>query len=137
MFGYKCRPCKLATILVTGWLVMAAADATEGQSAEPHMLIDDFSTEGLVSSLGTTWRPVTDQVMGGVSQARVTRTSLEGRSCLRLAGEVRLENNGGFIQAGLDLAPEGRLLDASAFTGVRLLVSGQRRAILGSPAHAG
>ena len=62
--------------------------------------------------------------MGGVSQGQVTRTSLKGRSCLRLAGEVRLENNGGFIQAGLDLASEGGLLDASAFTGVRLLVSG-------------
>lgn len=62
--------------------------------------------------------------MGGVSEATVVRTVLEGRPCLRLTGDVRLENNGGFVQAGLDLTPTGGVLDASAFAGIRLWVLG-------------
>lgn len=124
MAEYRSRPGRLAAFLLSVLLVMPATSAANGASAGPDLLIDDFAAEGLVSPLGTAWRAVTDQVMGGISQARVTRSLIESRPCLRLAGEVRLENNGGFIQAGLDLAPEGGLLDASAFTGLRLLVSG-------------
>ncbi len=124
MAGYRVRPGKLAALLLSALLVMPLARAASSASAGSGLLIDDFAAEGLVSPLGTAWRSVTDQVMGGISQARVTRSLIEGRPCLRLTGEVRLENNGGFIQAGLDLAPEGGLLDASAFTGLRLLVSG-------------
>jgi len=88
------------------------------------VLIDDFVADDLVSRLGTRWRAVSDQVMGGVSQASVTREVLDGRPCLRLAGDVSLENNGGFIQAALDLADPGQTLDASGHAGVRLVVRG-------------
>ena len=88
------------------------------------MLIDDFSNSQLISPQGVQWRAVSDQVMGGISEGRVARIEVEGRACLHLSGEVRLENNGGFLQAALDLAPSGGVLDASAFTGVRLQVSG-------------
>ena len=88
------------------------------------MLIDDFANNDLVSNLGTRWRGVSDQVMGGVSEAAVTREIIEGRPCLHLTGDVRLENNGGFIQAALDLAPAGEIFDASAYTGLRLVVRG-------------
>ncbi len=88
------------------------------------MLIDDFERPDLVSPLGTAWRAVSDQVMGGVSRARITRERVDGRSCLRLFGDVRLENNGGFVQAALDLAPAGSLLDASKFAGISLTVRG-------------
>ncbi len=88
------------------------------------MLIDDFSDPNLVSKLGTTWRGVSDQVMGGISQASVSREVVEGRTALRLSGDVRLENDGGFIQAALDLAPERGVFDASAFTGVRITARG-------------
>ena len=88
------------------------------------MLIDDFSGAVLVSALSTEWRGVSDQVMGGISEALVARDTIDGRPCLRLSGDVRLENSGGFIQAALDLAPEGGTLDASGFAGVRLTVRG-------------
>jgi hypothetical protein len=39
------------------------------------------------------------------------------------AGEVSLENNGGFVQVNLDLAPGGTL-DAEGIQGLRLLVRG-------------
>lgn len=88
------------------------------------MLIDDFADPDLVSRLGTPWRAVSDRVMGGVSRARVARETAEGRPCLHLSGDVRLENNGGFIQAALDLAPTGAMFDATGFTGLRLTARG-------------
>ena len=88
------------------------------------MLIDDFLNADLVSKLGTRWRGVSDRVMGGISQASVYSEKINDRSCLRLNGDVRLENNGGFIQASLDLAPSDDTLDASNYTGIRLIVYG-------------
>ena len=88
------------------------------------MLIDDFSRDGLLSALGTRWRGVSDKVMGGISEAIVARELIEGRDALRLTGDVRLENNGGVVQASLDLSEPGETFDASAFTGVRLRVIG-------------
>jgi len=88
------------------------------------MLIDDFSRTDLVSALGTEWRGVSDRVMGGVSQETVSRSVADGHPALHLQGDVRLENNGGFIQAALDLSSGGRTLDASAYKGIRLMVRG-------------
>lgn len=89
------------------------------------MLIDDFSDPTLLAPIGHRWRAISDGVMGGVSQCAVTHAVIDGRSCLRLTGDVRLDNNGGFVQAGLELASGGgRPLDAAAFTGIRLLVRG-------------
>lgn len=88
------------------------------------MLFDDFAGPGLVSKVGSRWRGVSDQVMGGVSVPSVTRAEIDGRLCLRLTGDVRLENNGGFIQATCDLANSGRPLDLSNFSGLRLTVRG-------------
>lgn len=88
------------------------------------MIIDDFSGTGLVSALGTTWRGVSDEVMGGISKAGLTHDRAEDVACLRLSGAVRLENNGGFLQAALDLSADGGTLDASGFLGLRLMVRG-------------
>jgi hypothetical protein len=71
------------------------------------MVIDDFTDDGLVSELGTRWRGVNDQVMGGISKAKVSHSVIDGRPSLCMTGDVRLENDGGFIQAALDLAPAG------------------------------
>ncbi len=91
---------------------------------EQTMLIDDFSRADLVSLLGTKWRSVSDQVMGGISQGKLVRCVTDDSPCLRLTGDVSLENNGGFIQASLDLAEDGRTLDVSSFKGIRLIVRG-------------
>lgn len=88
------------------------------------MLIDDFSAKDFISKLGTQWRAVSDQVMGGISEASIAHDIIDGRLCLRLTGDVHLENDNGFIQAALDLAPSGDTLDASDYTGVRLVVRG-------------
>jgi monofunctional biosynthetic peptidoglycan transglycosylase len=54
------------------------------------------------------WRIANDVVMGGVSTSRVSRAG----DALRFAGEVRLENNGGFASMRRPYAPAG---DAAGF----------------------
>lgn len=95
-----------------------------GSMAAAEMLIDDFTRPELISALGTGWRAVSDQVMGGVSEASMERQRVGDHSCLHLSGPVRLDNNGGFIQAALNLSPAAEVFDASAFAGLRLSVRG-------------
>jgi hypothetical protein len=96
------------------------------------MLIDDFSTGDGISRLGTPWRLATDQVMGGVSSARMTIEGDTARRALCLRGAVSLANNGGFVQVNLALGPTSEgpqgTLDASGFAGVRLVVRGNGEA---------
>lgn len=88
------------------------------------MLIDDFSRKDLVSNLGTQWRSVSDKVMGGISEVSIARDIIDGRSCMHLTGHVSLENEGGFVQASLDLAQEKDGLNASGYAGIRLVARG-------------
>ena len=87
------------------------------------LIIDDRASGNISSSLGTTWRLVTDQVMGGVSKGGLTLDSYKGRDCLRMRGDVSTDNNGGFVQIALDLTKD-KPFDASAYIGVELSVSG-------------
>ena len=93
-----------------------------------NMLIDDFTDPELTSKLDTSWRGVSDRVMGGVSQARVTHVIDDGHPSLALGGDVRLENNGGFIQASLNLAPASETFYSSGCRGLRLLAQGNDEA---------
>ncbi|WP_296704747.1 CIA30 family protein [Thiocapsa sp. UBA6158] len=120
---YKGR--SLGSIIAGSLLMLASLNPSIADTG----LIDDFTRADGLSALGTPWRAVTDQVMGGRSEGAITRRVLDGRQALCLAGEVSLANNGGFVQAMLDLTPPGApesALDASAFHGVRLLVHGNR-----------
>ena len=108
-----------------------AAPPGAAWSQSPPMtspLIDDLSGPDGRSALGTRWQLVTDQVMGGVSRGTLSRETVEGRRALVMRGEVRLDNNGGFIQMALDLAPPetggGGALDARAWQGLELEVRG-------------
>lgn len=92
-------------------------------SAGMALLIDDRASGSLTSSLGTVWRNVTDSVMGGVSAATLAPEVAQGKAFLHLRGAVSLENNGGFVQASLDLAANG-FLDAGAYQGIEIEVCG-------------
>ena len=87
------------------------------------LIIDDRASGNITSSLGTQWRLVTDQVMGGVSNGDLTPDNYKGRNCLRMRGDVSTDNNGGFVQMALDLTKD-ESFDASAYAGVELVVSG-------------
>jgi len=92
--------------------------------AGSYTVIDDFGRTGLKAQNGAAWQFVTDGVMGGVSKGTIRREKIAGRNALRMQGLVRLENNGGFIQAALDLSPDGSAIDASVFSGIEIDVSG-------------
>ncbi|MCP3867826.1 MAG: CIA30 family protein [Gammaproteobacteria bacterium] len=87
------------------------------------LLIDSRENNDLRSDLGSQWRFIADNVMGGVSDGSLSPDSIEGRFCLRMRGTVRLDNNGGFIQATLDIG-QTRGSDASGCQGLLLDVYG-------------
>jgi hypothetical protein len=104
---------------------MLFGSAGGGIEEEPKvLLIDDFSRTDGRSALGTEWQTFTDQVMGGVSRGSAVRDTVAQLPCLRLRGEVSLQNNGGFVQVALSARRENRPLDASAFSGIRLTATG-------------
>lgn len=88
------------------------------------MLIDDLSREFPETAIGSRWQLLSDGVMGGVSSGTMRRDLVDGRHAVRMQGNVSLENNGGFLQIALDLAPPGQTMDASAFTGIAIDVLG-------------
>ncbi len=83
-------------------------------------IIDDLTGEAPFARIGTAWQLLTDQVMGGVSSGAMTREIVGGRLAIRMRGDVRLENNGGFVQIALDLSPDSGTVDASAWGGIEL-----------------
>jgi hypothetical protein len=52
------------------------------------MAIDDFTDDGLVSELRTRWRGVSDQVMGGISKAKVSHSVIDGRPSLCMTASL-------------------------------------------------
>jgi hypothetical protein len=87
-------------------------------------IIDDLSRPFPLTPLGTAWEVVTDGVMGGVSRGQMRREVIAGRDAIRMTGDVRTENNGGFVQMALDLAPGARAVDASGWAGIVMEVCG-------------
>lgn len=85
------------------------------------MIIDDFTETPPAEAV---WRAFSDRVMGGISDVALVPATIDGKACLRLTGNVRLENNGGFIQMSRELAPPGETFDASAFAAIALTVRG-------------
>ena len=91
-------------------------------------LIDDLSRADGLAATGTRWEVIADTVMGGRSAATLRREPVRGRMALRLQGAVSLENNGGFVQMALDLAPGGGAVDASGWAGIEIEVTGNGEA---------
>ncbi|MFC1681813.1 CIA30 family protein [Pseudomonadota bacterium] len=67
------------------------------------LIIDDRSSGSRVATSGGEWRLITDRVMGGISDGQLSADVAGSQGCLRLQGNVTLENNGGFVQAALDV----------------------------------
>ena len=88
------------------------------------MIVDDRSCSDRRTPAGTAWELIRDGVMGGLSTGTLTAETVDGRPALRMRGEVRLENNGGFVQMAVDLAPGGRAIDARGFAAIELDVFG-------------
>jgi hypothetical protein len=97
---------------------------SESQQTIAPEVIDDLKREPPIATIGTRWELFTDTVMGGVSRATMAREIVEGRTAIRLRGDVSLENNGGFVQIALDFRPDGGSIDASSWSGIELDVLG-------------
>lgn len=87
-------------------------------------VIDDLSCPHPKAANGAVWQMITDRVMGGISQGTMQRDMVAGRIALRMQGAVSLENNGGFVQMALDLAPDARPINACRWTGIEIDVLG-------------
>lgn len=108
------------TLIVAAIGAVADTPAMAQTIPRSTSIIDDLSSQAPAASIGTSWQLFTDQVMGGVSTGTMSREVVGGRSAIRLRGDVRLENNGGFVQMALDLSPESGVVDASAWSGIEL-----------------
>jgi hypothetical protein len=62
--------------------------------------------------------------MGGISKGVMGREVVASRAAIRVRGDVSLENNGGFVQAALDLSPTADVVDASGGDGIAIDVFG-------------
>jgi len=93
--------------------------------ATEALLLDDFRSLDGQATLGTSWEGFTDRVMGGVSDMEVGYAEGEEGPVLRMRGQVRLENNGGFIQVRLPLTDSRERFDASDYSGFAVTVRGQ------------
>lgn len=100
--------------------VPADTPAVSHAAQKVASIIDDLSCDAPAASIGTSWQLLTDQVMGGISSGNMTREVVDGRLAVRMRGDVRLENNGGFIQLALDLSPGSGAADASGWSGIEL-----------------
>jgi len=89
-----------------------------GPSVGHGRLIDVFQAQ---DGGPTPWVAITDQVMGGISNARIEQCERGGSPCIRLTGRTSLENNGGFVQMKLDIGPAPALAN---FRGVFLELYG-------------
>jgi len=86
-------------------------------------IIDDRSSGSRVATSGGEWRLITDRVMGGNSDGQLSADVAGSQGCLRLQGNVTLENNGGFVQAALDVTKD--VLGAvHEYAGLVLVVQG-------------
>jgi hypothetical protein len=113
-------------IVCLSFLALQAKVLPPAPDQDTGFLIDDFSKDDGRSALGTAWRSFSDQVMGGLSEGRHRFQEWEGERCVRLTGEVSLDNNGGFIQVALTLASQNRAFDASSYQGIRIRVRGNK-----------
>lgn len=92
-------------------------------NVEETYLLDDFA-DAKRASIGHRWQYVSDTVMGGVSQGEAEHRPVQGRPALLLSGKISLENNGGFIQAALDLGGDGATFSAGDAEGVAVCMCG-------------
>ena len=86
-------------------------------------IIDDRNSGSYLATTGDEWRLITDGVMGGISNGQLTVDTVQNQDCLRLQGDVKLENNGGFIQASLDLSTD-TIDNIDDYSGLALTVIG-------------
>ena len=67
-----------------------------------NLIIEDFQDNN------ANWQPVSDQVMGGLSEIKFSKLTEDNINFYRLEGNVSTENNGGFIQFRAKINPDSK-----------------------------
>ena len=114
----------VGTIVHGGVKKKSSVNQQEPAVPTETVLIDDFSSKASNLPFRPEWTLITDQVMGGVSTGSMEKVQHQDRAVLHMAGNVSLENNGGFVQARTNLAPRGKTFDARNFEGIFLHTKG-------------
>ncbi len=89
---------------------------------DEKLVLSNFTNGYMLPNAG--WRGFSDRVMGGISNAKLTSAAIAGKNCIRLAGNVTRESNGGFIQMAMYFGRNYDTLDGSDYKGIELLVYG-------------
>ena len=110
-------PTILACLVLAALAAPPATGRTldEGDRMNDEMILVRFDTADELE-----WRVINDGVMGGVSQSRLERTD---RGTAVFAGDLSLENNGGFASVRVRLAA----CDLSDHAGLEVRVRGDGR----------
>lgn len=103
------------------WPVLAEEDPPVSND---RLVLSSFEGNKDFVVPGSRWRGFSDRVMGGVSDADLSRATVAGKPCLRLTGRVTRDSGGGFIQMALDLGTRDADFNASGYAGIELLVRG-------------
>jgi hypothetical protein len=85
---------------------------------------EELMKDNFESQPETRWSYFSDQVMGGISQGRVTFGSQDGESFAHMTGQVSTENNGGFIQLRRVIAKNS--VDSAAGVYIKVRGNGQQ-----------
>jgi len=114
---------KLDEVLFILLLLLLLIPVPYLMATQDILLIDDRSSGDMHANTGNAWYLITDSVMGGVSSGQVVTDTIENRPCLRMRGDVSLENNGGFVQLALNLSNDV-LQNVADYSGILLEVYG-------------
>lgn len=104
-----------AAVAVAGCLLVLCTLATAGDDVNEQPFLIDFETDADVE-----WYIVNDGVMGGLSQSAIRRTDAATGV---FAGEISLENNGGFASVRARVGDR----DLSGHAGLEIRVRGDGR----------
>lgn len=124
------------TIGATLWLA-AASSLVCGE-----LVVDDFDDGDLVAPAGLSWMAISDELMGGPSQAQIhwTSTSGDGGGGLQLEGKQGAPGDGSpvtFLSTWAALAADGSPRDLSAYSGLRVRARAREGQFLAGVRRAG
>ena len=113
-----------ATVLMV-WAQSPAMDGETVPTGSGGLLIDDFTSSGQMSALGTKWTFSSSGQRG--TAGKIAFDTSDGLTRLHLTGTVPSAGRTGYLEARLPLNPQGRNYNAQGYSGIRLRVKGDSK----------
>lgn len=112
-----------AAVIIVWGQSPAAIDGETVPTGSGGLLIDDFTSPGRMSALGTKWT-FSSGGQRGATAGKMEFDTSDARTRLRVTGTVPTTGRVGYLEARLPLHPKGRNYDAQGYSGIRLRVKG-------------